>query len=111
MDDMDGNIQNILSNEDYHTYKGYFEGIAVFLVILALEMPVESIKPIIQIQMILQIAILFSDFSYLLTQNINLQDFWLILSIFGTATSILMINMILANTSQLYFVGFTENNL
>ena len=47
LDDMEAKIQNFLSMDKFETYKGYLELFSVFLIILALELPSESLKPII----------------------------------------------------------------
>lgn len=52
-DNMDEKIQTLLANDSIQTYKGCIEGLSIFLIILALEMPSERLKPIIILQFLL----------------------------------------------------------
>lgn len=70
-DDMETAIQELLSLDKYRLYKGFLEGFSVFLIVLALELPLELVKPLITLQLLIHTFILFSDFGFLMTQNIN----------------------------------------
>ena len=101
---------SIHSKMSYKVVLGLMEGVAIFIIILSLDISDSYLKILFIPLFIIQFILLIDQMVYVCTKNISSSDVWWYLDIVSSIIIMSILAMLLINSKEVFFMSFSENN-